>query len=186
MKRCPQCEFLYEDEQSLCDMDGILLVYDSRQLPHLQAIATTTTQLPGKSSRKRVPALATMVLVSVLGLVYYVSTQRQATQAIYTPAAVTTSNPAFNAVPTPEDQAVQSNSTVSEGAKAEDSGTNASEAPKSNGKASSTEAGQNKQVSKPKAAPARSSVQPAPQEKDSKVGSFFKKTGRILKKPFKF
>jgi len=186
MKRCPQCEFLYEDEQSLCDMDGILLVYDSRQLPHLQAIATTTTQLPGKSSRKRVPALATMVLVSVLGLVYYVSTQRQATQAIYTPAAVTTSNPAVNAVPTPEEPAVQSNSTVSEGAKAEDSGTNASEAPKSNGKASSTEAGQNKQVSKPKAAPARSSVQPVSQEKDSKVGSFFKKTGRILKKPFKF
>ena len=49
MKRCPQCEFLYEDEQSLCDMDGILLVYDSRQLPHLQAIATTTTQLPVKN-----------------------------------------------------------------------------------------------------------------------------------------
>jgi hypothetical protein len=188
MKRCPQCEFLYEDEQSLCDMDGILLVYDSRQLPHLQAIATTTTQLPGKSSRKRVPALATMVLVSVLGLVYYVSTQRYANQAVYTPAAATTSNPVVNAVPTPENQAVQSNSTVSEGAKAEDSGTNASEAPKSTGKASSssTEAGQNKQVPKPKAAPVRSSVQPESQEKDSKVGSFFKKTGRILKKPFKF
>jgi hypothetical protein len=28
MKRCPQCEFIYEDDQSLCDMDGQSLVYD--------------------------------------------------------------------------------------------------------------------------------------------------------------
>ncbi len=28
MKRCPQCEFIYEDDQSLCDMDGVLLVFD--------------------------------------------------------------------------------------------------------------------------------------------------------------
>lgn len=28
MKRCPQCEFIYEDDQSRCDMDGIDLVFD--------------------------------------------------------------------------------------------------------------------------------------------------------------
>ena len=27
MKRCPQCEFIYEDDQTLCDMDGKELVY---------------------------------------------------------------------------------------------------------------------------------------------------------------
>lgn len=27
MKRCPQCDFIYEDDQSLCDMDGRELVY---------------------------------------------------------------------------------------------------------------------------------------------------------------
>jgi hypothetical protein len=26
MKRCPLCEFIYEDDQSVCDMDGIELV----------------------------------------------------------------------------------------------------------------------------------------------------------------
>ena len=185
MKRCPQCEFLYEDEQSLCDMDGILLVYDSRQLPHLQAIATTTTQLPVKNSRKRVPALATMLLASVLGLVYYVTTQHHNSQQVYAPAAVTTSNPVVTSGPIPDSQAVPDNSPAVEGAKAEDSGPKASENLKPNSEASATETGQKKQVSKPKAAPARASVQPVPQEKDSKVGTFFKKTGRILKKPFK-
>ena len=29
MKRCPQCDFIYEDDQSLCDMDGRELVYHS-------------------------------------------------------------------------------------------------------------------------------------------------------------
>ena len=186
MKRCPQCEFLYEDEQSLCDMDGILLVYDSRQLPHLQAIATTTTQLPIKNSRKRVPALATILLASVLGLVYYVTTQRHASQQVYAPAAITTSNPVVSAVPTTESQASQENSANSKEVNSENSGAKASEDSKSNNEGSATEAGQKKPVSKPKAVPVRSSVQPAAQEKDSKVGSFFKKTGRILKKPFKF
>ena len=29
MKRCPQCEFIYEDDQNRCDMDGIDLVFDN-------------------------------------------------------------------------------------------------------------------------------------------------------------
>ena len=44
MKRCPQCEFIYEDDQSLCDMDGVLLVFDSRTLPNSHALTTVTTK----------------------------------------------------------------------------------------------------------------------------------------------
>ena len=29
MKRCPQCEFIYEDEQTMCDMDGAVLAFDT-------------------------------------------------------------------------------------------------------------------------------------------------------------
>ena len=32
MKRCPECEFVYEDEQQSCDMDGAELVHDLRFL----------------------------------------------------------------------------------------------------------------------------------------------------------
>ena len=193
MKRCPQCEFLYEDDQSLCDMDGILLVYDSRQLPHLQAISTTTTQLPVKSSRKAVPALATVVLASVLGLVYYVSTQRHATQTTYSPTPTTTStssvgvNANESPATVPDTKVGEGNSSDINGVKAEDTGNRATEDSKVNSEKASSESEttQKKPAAKPKAVPTRSSVQRAPQEKDSKVGSFFKKTGRILKKPFK-
>ena len=43
MKRCPQCEFIYEDDQSLCDMDGVLLVFDARTLPSVLIVAGVLT-----------------------------------------------------------------------------------------------------------------------------------------------
>ncbi len=79
MKRCPQCEFIYEDDQSLCDMDGVLLVLDSRNLPNLHAL-TTVPGLPTTQRRNRaVPAFATLILALVLGMVYYVSTRAKTT-----------------------------------------------------------------------------------------------------------
>ena len=49
MKLCPQCEFIYEDEQNFCDMDGETLVYDTRLgvLPGI--VPATTTELGGTS-----------------------------------------------------------------------------------------------------------------------------------------
>ena len=32
MKRCPQCDFIYEDFDCLCDMDGTALVHDAHAL----------------------------------------------------------------------------------------------------------------------------------------------------------
>ena len=46
MKKCPQCEFIYEDDQSLCDMDGVLLVFDTRTLPNLHALTTVSAPVP--------------------------------------------------------------------------------------------------------------------------------------------
>src|SRR5215204_3637874 len=73
MKRCPQCEFIYEDDQSLCDMDGILLVYDSQKLPKQAKTATNPAKPQWKS--RVLPAIAAVILATVLGLVYYVSLQ---------------------------------------------------------------------------------------------------------------
>ncbi|HEY8186258.1 MAG TPA: hypothetical protein VIF64_09330 [Pyrinomonadaceae bacterium] len=40
MKLCPQCEFIYEDDQTLCDMDGRELVYDQEDpLAYEKAVA---------------------------------------------------------------------------------------------------------------------------------------------------
>ena len=56
MKRCPQCEFIYEDEQSLCDMDGVLLVFDSRTLPNMNALTAVTTK-PAPKRHLHLPQL---------------------------------------------------------------------------------------------------------------------------------
>lgn len=180
MKRCPQCEFIYEDDQSLCDMDGVLLVFDSRTLPNTEALAKVPTKATPKRNRA-VPAFATLILALVLGMVYYVSTQRKAAQSAYTPAA-TVEAAATN--PAPAESPVQVSAPepqpqpAAEESKVEESKTDAIKpavvgavpARKTSIKASTT----------PQTKPATE------QKKDeSKVGSFFKKTGRILKKPFK-
>jgi hypothetical protein len=178
MKRCPKCEFIYEDDQSLCDMDGVLLVFDSRKLPNLHALQTVPPTKTAPKRNRAVPAFATVILALVLGLVYYVSVHRKATQNSYTPpapsAASTTSNPVPTEVkvnPTPEAQLPAAEEPKPEPAKP----AAAAAAPAPVKKAAAT---------KPMPEP----VKPKVEEKkdESKVNSILKKTGRILKKPFKF
>lgn len=177
MKRCPKCEFIYEDDQSLCDMDGVLLVFDSRKLPNLHALQTVPASQTAKRNRA-VPAFATLILALVLGLVYYVSIQRRATQASDTPpaAAASTSNPApaeVNVAPAPEAQPPAAEEPKPE-------------PPKPAAAAAVAPAPVKKAATK--SAPAPPPAKPKVEEKkaDSKVNSILKKTGRILKKPFKF
>lgn len=161
MKRCPKCEFIYEDDQSLCDMDGVLLVLDSRTLPNLHALQTVPAKNPPKRNRA-VPAFATLILALVLGLVYYVSTQRRAAQITDIPpqpiAASTTNVVPVNPLP---------------------------EAPKSEPpKSTAAAVPAKKVVAKPAPSPTKTKVDE--KKDDSKVGNILKKTGRLLKKPFKF
>ena len=175
MKRCPQCEFIYEDDQSLCDMDGVLLVLDSRTLPSRHALATVPTTKTAPRRYRAVPAFATVTLALVLGMVYYVSTHRTVPQSINLPmpSAASASNPVPEVNPTPQAQPAE-----------------AIQAP-------APEAPQPEPVKQPavahvKKSPAKAAPEPAnkisaePKKEDSKVGSILKKTGRILKKPFKF
>ena len=176
MKRCPQCEFIYEDDQSLCDMDGVLLVFDSRNLPNPHALATRPDR-PQQRRNRAVPAFATLILALVLGMVYYVSTQRKATQPVIdtpAPSAATTSIPVPEISPTPEAQPAE----VSQVPPAEEP----KPAPTKQSAAAAAAP-----VKKASVKPANTAAPtPEPKKNDSKVGSFFKKTGRILKKPFKF
>jgi hypothetical protein len=193
MKRCPQCDFLYEDDQSLCDMDGILLVYDSRKLPHLQALSTTASPVPTKqgSRNHRVPALASVLVASVLVFGYYVSTKNSVNKTPVAPIATATTlssapvektdvgatrsdGPDKNSGSVDNSQLVS----VPTEAKKEDSAGPASDKPAANGDAPK------KATTKPKSVQSGTSVQ-SPPDKDSKVESFFKKTGRLLSKPFK-
>ena len=179
MKRCPQCEFIYEDDQSLCDMDGVLLVFDSRTLPNLHALATVSAPMPDRAQRRSrmVPAFATLILMLLIASVYYVTAVRTTANKLV-PADIPTAQaeaPVAVPEPTPQSNAVEAVEAPTpeppvEGVKRE---THPTTAPKPAA-----------------AAPAKRTVtepaKPEPKKEDSKVGSILKKTGRILKKPFKF
>ena len=171
MKRCPQCEFIYEDDQSLCDMDGVLLVFDSRTLPNLHALATVP-QAPSKAPRRNraVPAFATLILALVLGMVYYVS-MRRTHPSVGTPSTLSI---APVEIPTPEPPPLQSLEPTQ--AKEE---TKAAEVKQPTTAPAKKPAMKNTPVTQTKPAT-------QPKKEDSKVNSILKKTGRILKKPFKF
>ena len=94
MKLCPQCEFIYEDDQSVCDMDGEELVYHAgppafaetaptQPLQEFAAIpANVTAPLAAPQSTKWPPrnsavaALAAIILVTLLFVVYYARTHQ--------------------------------------------------------------------------------------------------------------
>jgi len=183
MKRCPQCEFIYEDDQSLCDMDGILLVFDSQKLPKPKTAATPQWRRSG------VTVGASAVLAIVLSLVYYVSThQRAASTVNYTPV------PASNATqPNASEAPAVSNETESARETKLVDTNEAKSAPEVktkeksevNAAPASNPAKQLKEKSKSKS-PQKVSDSQASSQNDSKIGSLIKKTGNILKKPFKF
>jgi hypothetical protein len=191
MKRCPQCEFIYEDDQSLCDMDGALLVFDSRTLPNfaLAPVELPIAAAPKAHWRHRTfPAMAALILATVFSLVYFVSTQRR----VPAPPAVSGASIAVPAseLPSPSDtnQTLPPPAPENNGAatQSRDTAREASETANEQTKPDSHKA--------PTPAPAKKVTSKTTESKraeetkkdDSKVGSILKKTGRILKKPFKF
>ena len=181
MKRCPQCEFIYEDDQSLCDMDGVLLVFDSRKLPNLHALATVSAPpMPDRARRSRmVPAFATLILMLVIASVYYVTAVRTTSDNLV-PAGDIPSAQAEAVVPEPTPQSMAVEAPV------------AAPTPEKGFETEKRETRPTTTTPKPAAAPApakRTVTEPAkpePTNDDSRVGSILKKTGKILKKPFKF
>jgi hypothetical protein len=191
MKRCPQCEFIYEDDQSLCDMDGALLVFDARTLPNLRALAPIEAPLAPRAvwRHRTFPAMAALILATVLSLVYFVSTQR----STHSPARITgasISAPVANpALPAKSNQAVPAESNPAPPPSTFEVSGAAAPAKEENNPASTKAPATAPAAKKPAAVKTPTTERkPAeePKKEESKVGSILKKTGRILKKPFKF
>lgn len=182
MKRCPQCEFIYEDDQSLCDMDGALLVFDSRSLPNLHALAPVDVPVPVAPKahwrHRTFSTMAALILATVVSLVYFVSTQRGVSPtapvsvpSVTLPASNLVAPTEANPTPEPPPPATEAGSAVPATREETKPAVPAAQPVK-------------------KATSKTSITQPKPaqetKKEDSKVGSILKKTGRILKKPFKF
>lgn len=84
MKLCPQCDFIYEDDQSVCDMDGKELVYEHTlsAFPEKTALEQSLSLTRARSRSFAVPALAGLGLVATLFLFYNVFTHRVSPPAI--------------------------------------------------------------------------------------------------------
>jgi hypothetical protein len=73
MKRCPQCEFIYEDEQTACDMDGKVLV-NAGSFAIIPKNTTANTGVTPKGFRLHsitLPAFAGLMLAAVLSYAYW-------------------------------------------------------------------------------------------------------------------
>jgi len=78
MKVCSQCEFIYEDDQSVCDMDGAALVFDPAPRGLKLGLAAQSTAPLANSRWKRLAAsaVAGVVLGTVVVLVFQVQSLR--------------------------------------------------------------------------------------------------------------
>jgi hypothetical protein len=127
MKLCPECEFIYEDDQGFCDMDGRELVNDAGTLAFEEAspsmfaqpqqIAETPVSLPSELSsnlslvlpdslpsreQSRSFAIAgavAVVLVALLFVVYYARTQAAAPPASVAASHKQSSSASSNLIP---------------------------------------------------------------------------------------
>ena len=69
MKLCPQCDFIYEDDQILCDMDGKELVTRDETGESATRPSRFTVNLPAQQKRGR----SSLVVFLVVGLIAFLS-----------------------------------------------------------------------------------------------------------------
>jgi len=167
-------------------MDGVLLVFDSRSLPNLHALATVEVPVQARpqSRHRAFSAMAGLILATVFSIVYFTSAQR--TQPVITPmpasAPTATSQPSLT-TPAPTDATAASDANKTPTAPEVNAATAATSKPEKKSEPAKTAAPAAKKAT---AKSVTTETKPEePKKDDSKVGSILKKTGRLLKKPFK-
>lgn len=189
MKRCLKCDFLYEDDQNLCDMDGGELVTEPTLYPAVAGnpmiAAESATKPPLRSFT--LTAAVTVALVMVLMIGFYGFTSRTTEPESSTPASATQDSVTEAIVVEPAAVAPDPVETaaVETLAPAESPEASSSPVKKRNTAVATKQATMRPSTSEERVAKKEPSPK-AKEEEKSKVGSILKKTGRALKKPFKF
>ena len=226
MKLCPQCDFIYENDQCLCDMDGAVLEYKPTPFPPTTDAAPHPAVISSANSQWwRFTATAAVGVVLGTALLYQVSTHPTSPRSSNHSSAQVTNNspeqvtsdsaplvtddaeapsnldltqpvpltPPIEATPAPLSRKAppQTQSPVSS------LSTQLPQLSKSTAKANSStsaavklsppssRSARKREDRKRKPASAINNPKAAREKKDSTIGSFLKKTGRIFKKPFK-
>ena len=193
MKRCPQCEFIYEDDQGSCDMDGVRLVADSQLLSDSGFAKVDVGSLVASSQASQwrsfaLPAVGAVILGVVLFLVFYVSTHPTTPQNThYSSAQVTVDSQSAASQSAPNPDLTQPAAPPSRMDEPTASPIESIQAPDSAKHSSAPSAipDTKREEKKRKQDRAIRKSNGTDSKKDSKVGSFLKKASHILKKPFK-
>lgn len=217
MRPCPACDFIYEDDEKLCAMDGTGLVTHIGPLPFEEIVAPQSTA-PANSRGSGLTLIAASALLAIALFVYFHSAARRNGLQSNPRAATQTNNPsqvvrpnpvvvipvetatpfitpssAFNPTPTKSDARPRSH-------RARRPGDNdpfravpvetATPLPKPTPSlptraniASDVFLSSPVKPTLPRSSPTPH-VTDTNQKKDSKIKSFLKKAGRVLKKPF--
>jgi hypothetical protein len=85
MKRCPQCEFIYLDTDTVCDLDGSKLVQVSEDDVNL----VPRSRLPRMRIARVVAAIAAITAGLAVFAIYYAGREREVTPPVAQPAAET-------------------------------------------------------------------------------------------------
>ena len=176
MKRCPLCDFIYEDDQGVCEMDGIELVHDGEALPPAGGDSTDKPSASAGSRRRRrtLRLLLGLGLGAVVFSAYYLSLNRTAPAGSKQPSASHAARPAPPVVeatpeqPTPPPATPPAETPTSPTGEATPTPT-----PSIEPRAAGTNGKRPRSVDEKK-------------KKESKLASILNKTGRMLKKPFRF
>jgi hypothetical protein len=189
MKRCPECDFIYEEEQHLCDMDGMALVHDSCILPESsKAIVPPPTRPVGR----QLMLVVSVVVLTGFGL--YLANYSASVEESHPVSSLVANASDSAALSAPraapfssrsiEDSADGSETTSDErlSERRESTGTAKALPWRSISPGSQAAA----RTSRPQLAGRRVKMVYSPDEKrESRIGSFLKKTGRFFKRPFK-
>jgi hypothetical protein len=206
MKRCSECDFIYEDDQNLCDMDGHELVSDPTiQSFQVNATAVTNARPAKVRARRLVLAGVIAVLVGTLLSVGYSgltseyvpqTTKAPSTNVIRAPRSVPDQMPAVPDQSTATPNVIHLPQSVPDQSPAMPTASPTpfpSRSPRLEKTRAIPVTGSPLASSAPgfpPTAPVRETVKSEPtkanHKKDSGIGRFLRKTGKILKRPFKF
>jgi len=195
MKRCAECQFIYEDSDQRCDMDGSVLVHDPRWFEE-----STSTSPHAKRGRILLLCVVNLVLVTVLAADYYSFSHRNVSSAAAAPAKAKVETPQ-PITPVISESAAAPGTVISDSSPAQlvapaelaspAAAAAMDEVVRDNQKATrkTAENPSSKRATTPRAVTKESRPAPKPEPKqkqeDSKVRSMLKKAGHFLKNPFK-
>jgi hypothetical protein len=187
MKRCLRCDFIYEDDQSLCDLDGgELVAQDTAALPPPETTAPRPA-IPAARARRKVFAVvlpvAGVVFAAALFLIYHALPDRAV------PRDTDQSPVTFTSPPQPEANLISAPTPAASAAlPAPPRATETKATRRAHPTPGRPPVDSRPPLPKKEEKKEEKRVEPeaASRQRESKLGSILKKTGHFLKKPFKF